>query len=287
MIAKERLPKIEWQTAKDDEKALEYIVDLAILLRHLRGVVITYESNDSQGADYSYALPKLEEPDRAMVQLKNLARGHALSLGRNYITVDDIPIVVKVVLSTAVIERVSIFDLLLANKGKLTTSLITAALNTSNPTAKRTMAEFKALGLVTMTRVDPEKSNSEMQILLKEDFKWFLTEEFEKLREGYEPGDFKEFLEQSKKKQSDAEKNNGVHGGKISFSKNDNLFRDIYTSLEKAALDGIVGGTKLKQELTTSGLFDASESQAALDGAVSAGLLAKVEHDLYKRKEGR
>ena len=36
----------------------------------------------------------------------------------------DVPLVVKMVLSTASIERVTIFDLLLANKGKMTTSQI-------------------------------------------------------------------------------------------------------------------------------------------------------------------
>jgi hypothetical protein len=93
MSEKDGLPKIEWHSDKDDDVAIGYIVELAILLKHLRGVVITYESKDTQGSDYAYALPKLEEPDRAMVQLKNLGRGHALSQGRNYITMDDLPII--------------------------------------------------------------------------------------------------------------------------------------------------------------------------------------------------
>jgi DNA-binding transcriptional regulator GbsR (MarR family) len=105
-----------------------------------------------------------------------------------------------VVLSTAVIERVTIFDLLLAHGGKLTTSQITESLNTSNPTAKRTMAEFKALGLVQMSRTNPEQTNSEMQIVLKDDFNWFLTEAFQKLREGYEPSDNREYLKTLKEK---------------------------------------------------------------------------------------
>ena len=36
--------------------------------------------------------------------------------GRNYLTLEDIPLLIKVVLSTASIERVMVFDLLLANE---------------------------------------------------------------------------------------------------------------------------------------------------------------------------
>ncbi len=54
-----------------------------------------------------------------MRQLVNLARGHALLTGRNHVTREDIPMVIKVVLSTAPIERVTMFDILLANNGVL------------------------------------------------------------------------------------------------------------------------------------------------------------------------
>jgi|SRR5436309_3060757 hypothetical protein len=53
----------------------------------------------------------------------------------------DVPLVVKVVLSTASIERVTIFDLLLTHKGKMTTSQIENSLNISNHTDHRTMAD--------------------------------------------------------------------------------------------------------------------------------------------------
>jgi len=47
----------------------------------------------------------IEDPSRAITQLRNLARGHALSKGRNYIKVEDIPMLIKVVLSTCSIEK--------------------------------------------------------------------------------------------------------------------------------------------------------------------------------------
>jgi hypothetical protein len=48
----------------------------------------------------------------------------------------DIPIIIDVVLSTCSIERATIFNLLIANNGKLTTSQIVKSLNTTNPTAR-------------------------------------------------------------------------------------------------------------------------------------------------------
>jgi len=123
-----------------------------------------------------------EQCDRAITQLYNLARGHALSQGRNYITLDDIPLVIKVVLSTASIERVTIFDLLLAHKGTMTTTEIAYSLNISKPTALRTMTELKALGLVEMIEGD---TNTPVRITLVSEFNWVFDKEFRKFREEF------------------------------------------------------------------------------------------------------
>lgn len=106
-----------------------------------------------------------EEPDRAMEQLRNIARGFALSKGRNYITKEDLSLPIKVVLSTASIDRVNIFDLLIAHKGFLTTSIIIKSLNISEPTAHRIMTELKAVGLVDMK--ESETKTEEKEIRLK------------------------------------------------------------------------------------------------------------------------
>jgi predicted transcriptional regulator len=181
------LVKIEWNKQGDEKKALTIIVRLAKILAHLRGTLQTWETKDTQGTEYDYSLPIIEEPDRAITQLRNLARGHALSQGRNHITVSDIPILIKVVLSTASIERVKVFDLLIkSDGGRLSTSQITQALDVSNSTAKRTMVEFKGIGIVSFSQ-DGEYDNSEKIIMLKHKFKWFLTEEFKQLRQGFTP----------------------------------------------------------------------------------------------------
>ena len=195
-----KLRKIVWDSDKDDDEALYIIIKLGRLLAHLRAIVPTWETHGSQGTDYAYATAMKEEPDRAMEQLRNIARGFALSKGRNYITKDDLSFPVKVVLSTASIDRVNIFDLLVTWKGTLTTRLIKTSLNVSAPTALRIMAELKAVGLV-----DIEESASQTEekvIILKHEFNWFLSGDFSKLREGFIPTDNTEEMEYSEKDES-------------------------------------------------------------------------------------
>ena len=188
--------KIEWDKKKDDKNSIKIIGELALLLSHIRGSVYVYRNSEhdelipvgnteSGDGAYAHGVAIIERPYRANQQLYNLARGHALSYGRNYITEEDLPLVTKVVLSTGSIERVLILDLLIANKGTLTTSQIKQSMNLGNNAAKRTMTEFKGLELVTMDRTNGDTSNSEHKIVLKPEFDWFLTPEFEKLRDDY------------------------------------------------------------------------------------------------------
>jgi hypothetical protein len=185
VIVENHLTKVPWDNDKDDEQTNRIILKLGKLLAHLRAVVTTWETDDTQGLDYAYTLAIREDPTRAMTQLRNLARGHALSQGRNYLTLQDMPLLIKVVLSTASLERVRVFELLIEHKGKLTTSMITQSLNTSNNTAKRTMAELIAIGLVTLGEIHVESDNNvtiQKEITLVDKFNWFLTEEFSAVR---------------------------------------------------------------------------------------------------------
>lgn len=143
--------------AKDEELPHRYIIKLAFLLA----------------------------PSRAINQLRSLAKGHALSQGRNYITIEDIYIVVHTVFSTASIERETIFELLIAHEGSLTTSQITESLNVAKPTTLRTMTELKAIGLVDVNIND--SYNAERRIILKDEFGWFLTPEFQTCKEKSAP----------------------------------------------------------------------------------------------------
>jgi hypothetical protein len=192
VIRQNNLIKIQWDNEKDDKYAKRIIARIGLLLAHLRGVVPTWETRGTQGLDYAYATARIEDPQRAVTQLRNLARGHALMQGRNWITIEDLPLPIKVVLSTASIDRTNIFRLLIAGDGKLTTTRIMKSLNTTAPTALRIMAELKAVELVDME--EPEYETEQKEITLKQEFDWFLTDEFKELQEGFEPSDNSEFV---------------------------------------------------------------------------------------------
>lgn len=135
---KSNLPKVKWDPSRDDDATIEKIAKYAILLSHLRAYVPTWETKDSgsQGLNYHYGLAQIEEPDRANQQLYNLARGHALFLGRNYIIPDDLALVRAVVFSTAVAERVRAFRILVAQNGTVEVGDLASSLNVTLPTAE-------------------------------------------------------------------------------------------------------------------------------------------------------
>jgi len=205
--AESSLPKVQWNGSKDDEKALLKIIKLADLLGPLRGVAQTWETKGTQGSDYGYTIPIIENPSRATTQLYNLARGHALSRGRNYVTKDDLSIVIKTVLSTGPVERVKILDKLLTateSSGYITATQLSTSLNISKPTALRTMTELTILELVDIypalgTEDNVEHADAERKIKLKERFTWFKSDEFKQLRDRFVPIDNSEDMEQEKK----------------------------------------------------------------------------------------
>jgi DNA-binding transcriptional ArsR family regulator len=173
---------ISFHPELNEENADRIIIRLAIMLAHLRTIVPTWETYGTQGSEYGYAMPKIEDPTRAMTQLRNFARSHALSQGRLHFSMEDIPFIIQIVMSTASTERVRIFELLLANNGVLRISQICEYLDISKPTALRTMTELKIARLVDM--IVPGRTNTEVQesqIRLKNRFNWFNTKEFEEL----------------------------------------------------------------------------------------------------------
>jgi hypothetical protein len=213
--------KIRWNEEEEGEqdKALEYIAQLANLLAPLRGDVYVSqskftkhksnysnennESNNEQngnyyqqphqveGQDYDTDFPVIEDASRAVILLRNLAIGHAISQGRNSLTIQDVPIAVKVALSTAPVRRVRLLDLLLKSEtGELTTSQICNELSISQPVVTRTMREFEALRIGEISTVS-DYSNSELKIRLNSEYDWFRTKEFLDLKEDFVPYDQK------------------------------------------------------------------------------------------------
>jgi hypothetical protein len=56
MEEEDGLPKISIDPQKDEELAHRIIIRLAKLLAHLRAFVSTWETKDTQGSEYAYAL---------------------------------------------------------------------------------------------------------------------------------------------------------------------------------------------------------------------------------------
>lgn len=286
------LVKIVWNSEIDDKTAQKFIIRLAQLLAHLRGVAPTWDTNGTQGSDYAYTLPTIEEPDRAIQQLTNLAKGHALSQGRNYITLDDIPMIINVVLSTASKERVTIFDLLLAHNGKITASKIEKSLNMSRPTARRNMLELWVLRLVD--KDNPEDTASAQHISLRREFSWFLTEEFRRLREDNRGrhGDSSDTDEELKEKLPLSNENFLASDNPWPSADKIAEFRKIYDEIadEQRKLRNCmevdkttVGGQELKQRLVSSGLFYTSDAQMMIEEMVRRGELKEATYDTYVR----
>jgi DNA-binding transcriptional ArsR family regulator len=137
----------------------------------------------------------------------------------------DIPIVIKVALSTAMVSRVKVFDLLLKKGGELKTSDITKGLRVSEPTVRRTMREFYALGIVDISAIS-QYNNAELKITLNSEYDWFKSQEFEKLREGFVPS------------------NHGVSKDNNSIDSSNGITNNDYNN--KAAVSGKITGLSYK-----------------------------------------
>jgi hypothetical protein len=210
---------VEWDKSKDDINAIKMISRIAILLARIRGNAYAYESrstgarlvlleddqennqttenknnNVSYRYEYNFEQPIIENPSRANIILYNIARAHAFEIhGRNYILLEDIPIVIKIALSTANLNRVSVLRLMLTetrhadigghleHKGRFFTRDLVNSLKISESTARRVMKELQVLDVV---RIGSEKMSNGKQhdyIELVEKFQWLLEDEFQNL----------------------------------------------------------------------------------------------------------
>ena len=215
------LHKVEWNPDKNESRAIWCIANLAYLLAYLRREGRAYTSekivvmNEDKGSEdkenerepqYSYFTGPMEDPHRAASVLLNLAKGHALITGRNYVTMEDIPIVVKTVLSTARVERVKSFIALLDSDkdGCIDMKTLEEQLGISRATAYRYMTELNAIGLVDIEKTnDPKFTESNNPTYVKtmrlknDEFGWFLSGDFKRLRNNFTPVDNRQFMKES------------------------------------------------------------------------------------------
>ena len=267
--------KMEWDYSKDDEAAIKTIAGMADVLSYLRCVAQVWETPGSQGSDYTYTISQREVPRRATTALSNLARGRALLNGRNYITLEDVPIVVKTAMDSAQIERVSMFNLLIAHCGKLTTTQILQSLNVARKTVLRTMTELKAIGLIDIEDFhEPGQNNISKRMVLNPRLEWMLTDSVITKFFPHTKAKEKESVrveEQQEEKEQDEEDITSI-------------FWSVFERLENGN-----GGTKivnhkmLHEALVSSGRFYVGDATQIIDDMVRAGSLEMVSFHSYKR----
>ncbi|MBT3865331.1 toprim domain-containing protein [Candidatus Peregrinibacteria bacterium] len=169
---------VEWNHSNEDPELLKIIGRCAKLLSKLRGTINVWREKGLGGDEYSYTKPTIEKPDRINQLLYNLARGHTLAFGRKNLTKPDIRVVIELVFDSADIVRSQLFQLLLSYDGKISTSDIEKELNCSKPTALKEMKALGVLGICDLEEDEPGMiGRAESQIVLKQEFMWFLSDE--------------------------------------------------------------------------------------------------------------
>jgi hypothetical protein len=181
-----RKEKIEWGSTEDPNLIIEKAVLLATLVTRLRGKINVVVKEEFGGEKTYYSEPIIEEPERCIQALYTLMRGHALIQGRTQITVDDLPMVMDVALSSAPWDRIIAFSYLLSRE-KIATKELMTDLKCSRNRAIRTMKTLELLELVSLEEEKISTYGGEQIgyiMRLRDEFNWFKTAEFRKLWRG-------------------------------------------------------------------------------------------------------
>jgi Mn-dependent DtxR family transcriptional regulator len=169
--------KIKWDEGKNDAKTIEKIVSCAILLSKLR-VPIHYERSFFEKG-VQMEVGNREFPSRAATSLINIARGHAVTYGRNYLMEDDLEVVFYVALSSAFKNRARGLRALLENGGEINTQQIMEQLKVSRQTALNIIRELVAVEIAEISsQTGTTKPISVLR--LREYFRWMLEDKYKK-----------------------------------------------------------------------------------------------------------
>ncbi|MDO8468502.1 MAG: hypothetical protein Q7S29_01970 [Candidatus Peribacter sp.] len=167
---------VEWDKAKDPDSCLDIIAQCALLLARLRGQVFVYKERwEGEDKDFGHTVPSVEHESRINQCLYNIARGHALAMGRQNIGEEDMHLIVSLTLDSAPGHRAPIFHELIRRGGELKTEDVEALLRCSNPTALKELKTFCILDLCEDYQGDAFEPSTHVR--LKDDLRWFLGEE--------------------------------------------------------------------------------------------------------------
>ena len=135
-------------------------------------------------------------------------------------------------------------------------------------------------------------------IRLKKEFEWLLSEEFERLREGFVPVDNREFMHDPRRKGSDKD-DKKANKEKITPYTRD-ISNDQYNEfiaitnemvMDQAEDNSImdidkhtIGGETLRARLVASGKFNMDEATETIQIMLERGILEIASYDTYRRK---
>jgi len=136
------LPHI-WTPETQEQQ--HFLQCLAKFVAHGRGA-ITWQR--SPFGDYEVASVQVEEPFRALQQLRNLARALARVHGRTALTDHELELVRRVALSTLPSDRKAVLDLFQRHLEGVTASMCAKGLEKSDDRARSLLNELVRVGLV-------------------------------------------------------------------------------------------------------------------------------------------
>ncbi len=115
--------------------------------------------------------PVREGPHRPLTSLRDLARGHALACGREYINVDDLKVCARVALGTMHQKRRPIVRLLVSNPSHKTfqASDVEEIANVTRPTARKRMELMDTLGIAECYEAG---RNDTKKMRVRDEFAW-------------------------------------------------------------------------------------------------------------------
>src|SRR3989344_2671119 len=170
---------IKWDKQNDDVQVLNYIIGIAQLLVRLRAPIELYaEKFGEEKNEYQFKTPVREEPERAIMLLYNLARGHAILHERTHLTLDDVPVVASVALGSCPFERYKLLQLFESEKYILNSDEVALKLNCSDRNARTILKTLEILDLGKIETFNEQVKTGgrpKHQFTLKKEYSELLT----------------------------------------------------------------------------------------------------------------
>ena len=134
-----------------------YLRVAATLMSYCRGIVILQAASfkNEEGEEIKYyevSDIQIEEPWRAIQQLKELAKYLAFVVGKDEVGIEELEIIKEVVISSMPADRSQALRSIKEVGGEITAKILSEASDRSTKTARRLLDELSALKVLTKTR---------------------------------------------------------------------------------------------------------------------------------------